>query len=162
MSERTPLSGREYAALQTLFAMVSGFTAGIDQLEKRSEAAECWEDLQEVGRLAQSCLDRLLLTVPNKKLMQIQTELENVRLHIKIEPNWAISKVRGMSYVPTDTLNDLLNHMCQTECFTCSKTAVEARKCPHRKTIEDALPHEVEGKERESCRFSDMVLGLEV
>ena len=54
MSERTPLSGREYAALQTLFAMVSGFTAGIDPLEKRSEAAECWEDLQEVGRLAQS------------------------------------------------------------------------------------------------------------
>lgn len=160
--ERTPLKGREYTALQTLFAMVSGFTAGIGPLEKRSEAAGCRDELHEVGRLAQECLDKLLLTVQEKKLMQIRTELENIRLHIKIEPNWAVSKMRGMSYVPTDTLNDLLNHMCQTECFTCSKTAVEARKCPHRKTIEDALPHEVEGKERESCRFSDMVLGLEV
>lgn len=140
--------------------MVSAFTAGIDPLEKRSEAAGCWEDLQEVGKLAQSCLDRLLLTVPNKKLMQIRTELENIRLHIKIEPNWAISKVRSMSYVPTATLNDLLNHMCQTECFTCSKTAVEARKCPHRKTIEDALPHEVEHPEYDGCKYSDMTLGL--
>lgn len=158
--DRVMLSGREYAGLQTLFAMVSAYTAGLGALEKRGELAGCWEDLQRVGTLAQECLDKVLLTIPNKKLMQIRTELENIRLHIKIEPEWAISKVRGFSYVPTDTLNNLLNHLCQTECLLCNKTAVQARKCPHRKTIEDALPHTVEGKERESCKFSDMVLGL--
>lgn len=160
--ERTPLRGSEYAALQTLFAMVSGFTAGIGPLEKRSEAAGCRDELHEVGRLAQECLDKLLLTVQEKKLMQIRTELENIRLHIKIEPNWAVSKMRGMSYVPTDAFNDLLNYLCQHECCLCDKTPVEARKCPHRKLIDDTLPHEVDGKDREHCKYSDMVLGLEV
>lgn len=160
MSERTPLRGSEYSALQTLFAMVSGFTAGISFLQKRCEGIGCWEDLQRVGDLAQEVLDKILLTVPEKKLMMIRTELENIRLHIKIEPEWAISKTRGFSYIPTDTLNDLLNHLCQTECSMCDMTPVEARKCPHRKTIDDALPHEVDGTDREHCKYSDMVLGL--
>lgn len=158
--DRVPLSGREYSALQTLFAIVSGFTAGLDFLQKRSETAGCWDDLQRVGELSQECLDKILLTVPNQKLDHIRRNLANIRLHIKVEPPGLSTKTDEYSYVPLTALNDLLNHLCQTECSLCDKTAVEARKCPYRKIIDDAIPHEVEGKDREHCKYSDLVLGL--
>ncbi len=162
MSERTPLSGREYSAIQTLFAMVSGFSDEcLDILRKRCEAAGCWEQMQEVERLANESLHAILRTVPENKLRHIQKDLGNIRLHIRIEPPGLRTKTEGFNYTPTDTLNELLNHLCQTECSMCDKTAVESRHCPYRKWIEDALPHDVGGEDREHCKFSDLVLGLE-
>lgn len=160
MSERTPLSGREYAALQTLFAVVSTFTAGIDPLKKRAESIGLWEDLKRIGDDADHILSRIALTVPENKLRHIRMDLDNIRLYIKIQPPGLTQMTSGFSYTPTAALNGLLNFLCQHECCLCDKTAVEARHCEYRQLIDDALPHEVEGKDREHCKYSDMVLGL--
>ena len=159
--DRTPLRGREYAALQTLFAMVSGFTACLDSIRERSERAGCWEHMEAVGKLASECLDAILQTVPDNKLMHIRADLQNVRLYIKVEPPGLTRPCEGFSYTPTETLNELLNYLCQHECGLCDKTAGEGRKCQYRKLIESALPHEVDIVEREYCKYSDMTLGLE-
>lgn len=158
--ERVYLSGRHYSALQTLFAVVSAFTAGIEFLEDRAEMAGCLEEMKKIGDLAQYCMDRILLTVPEKKLKQIRTELGMTRLHIRVEPPGLRQETKGFSYIPTDALNDLLNHLCQTECFLCDMTPVESRKCPYRILIDEVLPHEIDGKDREHCKYSDMVLGM--
>ena len=161
-SERTPLRGNEYAALQTLFAIVSGFTGSVGWLEKRARAAGCWEDMGTVKQLAESCMQTILNTVPEKKLEHIQKDLQHIKLYIRNECEGLPSRVgKAYSYTPTETLNDLLNYLCQHECAMCDKTPVEARKCPHRAVIDKALPHEVDGKDREHCKYSDMVLGLE-
>ena len=158
---RTYLRGREYSALQTLFGMVSTMEVCGPMLEERCRAAGCWDTLQEAQRLAEKCMDGILATVPENKLRHIRTDLSHIRMIVKTEAPGISTPVRGYSYTPTDTLNDLLNYMVQHECSMCDKTAQEARKCPYRLTIEESLPHEVDGSEREYCRFSDMVLGVE-
>jgi hypothetical protein len=157
---RTHLSQKEYSALQTLFAMVAGFDACSQVMRKRCEEAGCLEQMETVGRMAGECMDAILRTDPENKLRHINADLRHIRIMTKIEPPGLETWVRGFSYTPTDALNGLLNHLCETECMLCDKTAVEARHCPHRKLIEDSLPHDVDAPEREHCKYSDMVLGV--
>ena len=157
---RMPLSGREYAALQTLFAIVSGFTSGIDPLKKRAESIGLWEDLKRIGEDADHILAEIARTVPENKLRHVRKDLDNIRLYIKIQPPGLEQHDPSFSYTPTAALNDLLNHLCQTECYMCNKAAVEARHCEFRKMIDAALPHEVEHPEYDGCKYSDMTLGL--
>lgn len=161
MSERTPLNRREYASLQTLFAMVSAFEMCPANLRERAEAAGCAEDLRTIAKLCDESLGKILKTVPERKLMHIDADPKNVRLYIKIEPPGLSTPYTAFSYTPTRALNELLNYLCQHECSLCDMTPVEARKCPYRAVIEEALPHDVDGMDREHCKYSDMVLGLE-
>ena len=158
--DRTALTGREYAALQTLFATVSVFDAGVDNVRARCERAGCWDKIQAIRQLSNECLDAMLKTVPERKLEHIRADLKNVRIYIKTEPPGLSTPCTAYSYTPTAALNDLLNHVCQTECVICDKTAAEAKKCPYRQMIDNALPHEVDNPDREHCKYSDMVLGL--
>lgn len=162
-TERTPLSGNEYAALLGIFGMVSTFETTSDRLKKRAQHAApgTWRDLRLIAALADRVMDNLLATVPEKKLAQIHADVAHVRMSVKIIPPWVNDKTtEGFSYVSTEVLNDLLNHIIGNECRFCGKTAVESRRCPHRKTIEAALPHTVPGTDGDECKFADIALGL--
>ena len=157
---RWPVSGKQYGAMQALFGVVSTFEVVPETLRDRAEAAGCWEDIQTIRELSGKVMDKILSTVPENKLRHIKAELCNIRIVYKVLPPGLADGAKGYSYTPTETLNDLLNYLVQHECCMCDKTAAESKHCPHRKVIEDALPHEVDGDDREHCKFSDMVLGL--
>lgn len=163
MPDRAPLTGREYAALESLFAAISHFQTLNPMLEKRSrQVPGLWRDMRMVDTKTRQILDGILSTVPENKLRHVLADCKNARLYIKIEPPGSVNTVTmGFSYVPTKTLNELLCYVCEHECLMCNKTAVEARKCPVRKMLDNALPHDIQARDGEHCKYSDFTLGLE-
>lgn len=163
--ERRNLSGNEYAALQALFCVISTFAETSPRLEKRAKKARpgTWRDIRMIQSAAARVLDNLLETIPPEKLAHVRADIQHTKLYIRIEPDWAAPTVstKGFSYTPTQTLNDLLNYLVGNECMFCTKSAKEARKCIHRKTIEDALPHSVPGGDNAECKFAGIALGLD-
>lgn len=162
MAETMPLSGREYAALQTLFATVSSLGELLPILEKRAKMVpNLYRDLRLMEAKATTALDAILRTIPADKLRHVATDVQNVQLYIKVQPPGLRKQNPGFSYTPTATLNELLSYVCEHECLLCDKTPTEARKCEVRRMIEGALPHEVEARDGDKCKYSDMVLGIE-
>ena len=162
MQKTKPLSGREYAAVQSLFAAISHTQELLPMLEARAKMVPgLWRDLCMIRKVSGTALDRILLTVPPEKLRHISADVRNTQLYIKVEPPGLHSmSVEGFSYIPTKTLNQLLCYVCEHECMMCDKTPVEARKCAIRQMIDDSLPHEVNVQDAEHCRYSDMAIGL--
>ena len=162
--ERTYLTGKEYGAIQTLFGFVSAWEVAGPRLAKRAETAGVSEKWAQVETLSGEVLDGILRTVPLNKLAHIHADLEHVAVYTKVEaPGIKTNHTPQYAYLPTETLNALLNHMIQQECVLCDLDADQAKKCPYRKLIESALPHSV-GKDHstEHCMYSDMVIGLGV
>ena len=162
MTETMPLSGKEYAALQTMFATVSTLSVLMPVLEKRARMVPgLWRDLRLIQAKVDTAMEGILRTVPAEKLRHIRADISNVQLYIKVEPPGLRRKVDGFSYTPTPVLNELLSYVCEHECMMCDKSAKEARKCEIRRMIEGALPHETGNPDGEHCKYSDMVLGIE-
>ena len=162
MTERKPLSGREYAALQSLFAAVSHLQVLLPVLEKRAKMIpNCWRDMRLVCTLVDKITNEIVTTVPYEKLRHVSADIRHVKLYVKVEPPGLKSMdTEGFSYTPTKTLNNLLGYVCEHECMMCDKTPTEARKYPVRHMIDSALPHEVNTRDGEHCRYSDMAIGL--
>lgn len=163
--ERYPLSGREYTALQYLFVAASTFIEMIPALMKRAKRVPgLWRDLRLLQVVAEKCLDRLLGTIPVKKLLHVKEDIKHTSIYIRVEaPGIKSMDDKSFSYVPTAALNSVLDHLCNTECMWCDKGPDEAKTCPYRRMIEDCLPHTVgRDEETEHCKYSSMSLGLEV
>lgn len=164
MSYTKPLSGKEYACLQTLFATVSTWQEASPIFEKRAKEAgnDLWRDLRLSQSIAERVMQKLLKTVPVEKLRHVQEDIKHTHIYVKVEPPGMSSMpgAKGYSYVPTGALNELLNYLCEHECSMCDKTSTESRKCIWRKTIEESIPHEVGRATSEHCKYSDLVLGL--
>lgn len=162
--ERIKLRGKEYAALQTLFALNSAYQIAAGDLEARAKMTPgTWRDMKLIASKIESVQNAILQTVPAEKLVAIRKELAMVHVYTRIEaPGIRTIPKERLSVVPTPALNELLNYLVNAECLTCDKSAAESRKCPWRKIVEDALPHEVGGEEGEHCKYSDMVLGLDM
>lgn len=164
MTETKYLSGREYAALLSLFAAISHHAELFPVLKKRAQMVPgLWEKMETVETATSELLDGLLSTIPGDKLKHIKTDISHVKLYIKVEPPGCVPSVdmRGMSYVPTKALNELMCYVMEHECMLCDKTPVESRCCPVRSMFDNALPHEVAALDTEHCRYSDMSIGTE-
>ena len=162
MSERY-LTGREYAALLSLFAQVSHFETLLPQLEKRIKTIPgLWEKLMDAQAVTEEALAELPKTIPTNKLRHVMADIKNAKIYIRIEPPGCVPSMdmSGFSYIPTKTLNELLCYVMDHDCIMCDKSPTEARKCPARMMIENALPHEVTAKDAAHCRYSDMSLGF--
>ena len=163
MTERTPLSGREYGALQSLFAVVSSWEVALPVLLKRAVQAGCADEAAQMQTLSGKVLDALLKTVPQRKLAHIREELAHVAVYVKVEaPGIKTNHAPNYAYLPVETLNELLNHMIREECVLCEADPDTAKKCKYRKLIESALPHSVGTDHGDHCMYSDMIIGLGV
>ena len=166
-AERTtnerPLSGKEYAALQSLFAALSSLSVTTPTLEKRARTVPgAWRDLRMMQTKCDTVMQRLLTTVPVNKLRHIRADIEHARVYVKVEaPGLNSMSTEGFSYVPTDTVNALLAYVCEHDCMLCDNTPEQARTCETRKMIEKALPHEIDAADGAHCKFSDISLGLD-
>ncbi len=162
--ERTRLSGREYSAIATWFALgVLSKEAGHVLAARAKQAAPgTYRDLRMLPKKLESVLDALIRTIDKKKVDQIMQDLEHVHMYVRVEaPGIRTIQNVQWSYLKTDTLNDLLNYMLGQECALCDKTPAEARHCRFRALIEDALPHDVGVMDDEHCKYSDLSLGIQ-
>jgi len=165
MVEKRYLSGREYAAMLSLFAAISHYTELFPLLRKRANLVPgLWEKMEQAQALTDEILSEISATIPVDKARHILQDIQHVRLYVKVEPPGSVRSVdmTSYSYVPTPQLNELLTYVMEHECLMCDKTPVEARKCEYRKTFEGALAHEVDAKDTDHCRYSDMSLDLGV
>jgi hypothetical protein len=131
-------------------------------LEKRARMVpNLWRDIRMVQTRLDGILSAILSTCPPEKLRHISADVRNTQLYVRVEaPGLHSQSTEGFSYTPTRTINNLLGYLVEHECMMCDKTPVEARKCPMRKIIDSALPHEVNTPDGEHCRYSDMAIGL--
>lgn len=161
--ETKPVSGKEYAAIQSLFAAVSHLQVLLPILESRAKMRpNLWRDLRMIQQRLDVVLAEILATCPPEKLRHISADVRNTQLYVKVEaPGLHSRSTEGFSYTPTKVLNQLLCYVCEHECIMCDKTPKEARKCPIRQMIDSALPHEVRAQDAEHCRYSDMTIGME-
>lgn len=160
---RYPLREREFSALQKLISAVSETVESMPLLEKRARNAEdAWDDLKEMGERAETALTKILLTVPQEKLMHIRKELRNTKIYYIIQPDGLpVNKREPFCYVPTEALNVLMNTVIDSECLVCYKTDKESRKCPIKKALERVLPWELPGTKTGECKYSGLALGTE-
>ncbi len=160
---RTPLSGKEYAALQSTFATRSNFTVILPILKKRAEAAGVWEDLQRVDELCEQVMRQLLRTVPIPKLKQVMQNLSKVKIYIKEEaPGIQTKDPTNFVYVKAESLDFILQECMDFHCAMCDKTEIEGRKCPYRQAIEGCLPYEIRvARGSEKCKFADLSIGMD-
>lgn len=163
--ERWNMSGKEYMAFQAICGAMSVLNDYHGWLKKRCQKAGkgIWAALRLMVTLAEKVFTALLATVPKEKMAHIAADVKNTRMIMKVEPPNVASRVRteGFSYVPTDVLNDLMNHVISTECIACFKSEKEARRCPHRMLLERALPHGLPDAKGDECKFAGYATGLE-
>ena len=161
--DKPNLSGREYTALQYVFATVSSFSELTPTLGKRAALVDGLpERMQLIRDTGERVLHELLSTVPPRKLQHILKDLEHTHLYIKVEaPGLQTVDATAWCYTPAAVLNDCLSMICTDHCLLCDKTTEEAKTCDVRRLLEDALPHEIDGKEGTRCKYSDFTMGLE-
>lgn len=160
-----PVSGKEYAAMQSLFAMISTLQVAEPVLEKRMRRLRggVWRDWRMLQTKADRIMRALLSSVPANKLMQINRNFSMTRVYIKTEaPGIKTMDDTSYVYVPARALDWVLNEMISANCILCDKTEVEGRKCPHRQALEECLPHQVNvARGSEKCKFGDLVMGFD-
>lgn len=160
---RTPLSGREYAALQTLFALRTAMEVTAPTLAERAKTAEVQDEMNALAELSDTVTRRILQTVPLKKLAGVMQNLSHVRIYIKVEaPGIPTMSDTNWLYVPAESLDYVLNEVMDTHCMMCDKTEIEGRKCPLRRHMEACLPHVVKvARGSDKCKYADLSIGLD-
>lgn len=153
--ERVNLSGREYYTLRSLMAVVSTFEGCAGDLEKRVRTIpNGYRDLKLIMATADRLFEKILATIPEKKLKQIKHEIGFTRLELKVTPDYTGRKESAFIYVPQENLEWLTEKVVDMECALCDKTCKESKKCEIRKNIE-ALYH-YDFPETVGCPFATM------
>ena len=157
-TERTNLSGKEYYALRALIGIVSTFETEMGFLEKRLRSVKMgWCHARLIAALTDRLLDKVLATVPPKKLQQIKQELGHTRVEISVTPDYTGAHKPMFTYVPNDALEWLELQVIDLNCMMCEKTAKESKKCPVRKNIEALYMYDF--PEHEACPIAHMNIG---
>ena len=160
-----PVSGKEYAAMQSIFAMISTIQVAEPILEKRLRrlGGGVWRDWRMLMVKLDRVMRALLSTVPVNKLQQINRNFGMTRVYIKTEaPGIKTMDDTSYVYVPARALDYVLNIMIENNCLLCDKSEIEGRKCEHRRALEECLPHQVRvARGSEKCMYADLSLGLD-
>ena len=153
--ERINLSGKEYYSLRALMGIVSTFETELHSLEKRLRGIKMgWCHARLIVALADRLLDRVLATVPQKKLAQIRQEIGHTRVEINVTPDYTGAHKKAFTYVPNDALEWLEDQVIDLNCVMCEKTDKESKRCPVRRNIEALYMYDF--PERKGCPIAQM------
>lgn len=151
---RIPLSSREYKGLRALFGAVNVLTQYSGELERRARGIKNgWRDLRCLQANADRLTQRLLATVPLKKLVAINTELKNT--YCELQTKGAVNSIdNDCMYIEVSKLVELCKAAAKVECFACDKSHKEAKKaCPIYATIEAVFGYDF--TDQEKCPLAD-------
>ena len=159
--ERFLLSGREYYALRELFGIVSSFNKCAGVLNERVRSIPgAYRDYRMIQTVAEKLMQKILTTVPQKKLVQISKELEctQVAVEVKREISPSRNDESMITYVPQRALERITEKVVGYECLGCEKAGKDARRCQLRKDIEATYHYEYPTGGQE-CPFAGMTIG---
>jgi hypothetical protein len=97
--------------------------------------------------------EELLKTIPARKLLAINHELQYTVCRIEIKPP---SKEAGRDYlyVSRKSFVELLQRAIQLDCLLCDKTVEECKKCKLYKNIDACFPYLLEEPNDKLCPFA--------
>ena len=151
---RIALSGREYTALRAIYGAVNVLEVYHGELERRCRGIKYgWRDLRCLLKLSERVLDKILETVPIKKLMQMRVDLDNTVCEVKTKGITGQSK-GDCIYVPDSVLIDLCKAATNVACFGCDRSHEDARRhCQLYKDIQAVFPYEFD--KGGTCPFAE-------
>lgn len=157
--EQTPISKKEYYAIQAIFGMMSELSRNLEDIKSRAQKLPgVWRDLKLCQTLLAKSQKLLLKTVPIKKLYQIQRELDNTYTRIHVGKDYS-KNTDAVTYIDRDALDRIVSRAMLMHCFACTKCGREARKCQLRQDIEDTYLWNLHPlRNDELCRFADCTL----
>lgn len=152
---RYPLSMREYEALRTIFGCVNALDDDHETLKARCKLFKGgWRDLRMLAAVSKRLMEKLLCTVPRKKLLTIQRELQHTICEVKIKPIAAPHR-ENMVCVSEDAMIRVCNRAMQDNCYLCDKTHKEAkRSCELYRDVQACFPYDF--NESTDCPFAGM------
>ena len=149
-SEKRELRNREYYTLRTIMAALSGLEGGEQFLVNRLKSVpNGLRDYRMVKTVLRKLLEKLLDTVPDKRLGQIKTELKNAHIEVKVERDYTGAYRENFTYVPNKALEEIEDIICDMFCAACEKSDKESRKCRIRKLME--MLYQYDFPERNGC-----------
>lgn len=139
------LSGKEYMELLHLFAASSTLKYNEPHLKERLQLIpNGWRDYRMLCVRIDKLLEKILKTVPTKKLYAIRKDLRSVKMRVVMsdEASTTVRDGSGVVSVNEDALISMLNLIVQMECMFCDKKGSKAKNCPYLKMIEDVIPYD--------------------
>lgn len=147
---RYPLSGAEYAELQTVIGLVDAL-GRLDAINDRLGLIRYGKrDLGCIRAKANKLFEKLLLTVPNKKLRMIKQELSRTYCEVKLH-GAAGQAWDNLCIVPMDALTAIMNKAIEQSCYLCSKDAKAGKRCDLYKMLCACLPYAPEQRKDGAC-----------
>lgn len=144
---RYPLSSAEYTALRHVIAAVDALPKQGDALRDRLKLIKYgYRDYKLMHAVAYKLFEKLIATVPYKKIKALRGELDASVCEVRVNAA-SVNRELGLTVVEVDDLMRIANMAIERECFLCSKSAVEGRKCPLYKACVDCLTYTPDGSE---------------
>jgi len=140
---RYPLSSREYVALCCLMGTLHALTQNKEELKDRLHLFNGgWRDIQLAASALDRTFNRLLETIPLKKLLSIRREMRYMVCETKLNPA-AKNPAGDEIFITNDVLRGLVNRAIAMDCTFCEKSASECRRCELFKDVEACYPYEL-------------------
>lgn len=149
---RYPLSLKEYEVIRMMFATVTAFDG--ENIRERCELIPgLWETIETARDQLFKGVEALLKTIPAKKLIAMQHELQYTVCKVEIKPP---SRDAGHDYlyIPRKAYIDLLQRAIQLDCVLCEKTIKECKKCRLYRNIDACFPYLLEEPSDTLCPFA--------
>ena len=160
--ERTSLSKNEYYALLELFGLVNSFNQYSAVLEQHCRSTpNGWRDLRLLTSTAERLMEKILLTVPLKRLTAIQKDLHFARCELKVVPDYTVEKEKdGFAYVSNNALSNVVERLVNWECMLCDKSKGNAKQCKVLKDIQALYPWDFSEKP-DGCALQGLMSVME-
>lgn len=149
---RYALSMREYESLRALFAALTGLNC--DALRSRCDLIPgAWDAIEQAKKDLFTVMEKLMATVPYKKLKSIQHELTHTICRVEVKgPAGAVTP--DYVYLPRQAFVDILQRAIQLDCLLCDKSIGECKRCSLYKDIDACFPYLLEEPTDKLCPFA--------
>ena len=151
---RYPLSAREYLCLCNVIGALHALITNKEELKERLELTGTgWEDLQSVIETGNRIYDKLLETIPIKKLIAIRREMRYMVCETRL--NQAAKREDADDvFISNNALRHIINRAICIDCTFCEASRENCKKCQLYKEISDCFPYELGKPEGEHCPLS--------
>lgn len=156
MSEypRTPMRSYEKLSVEYLLGLSQETENALKTLESRLQMTNGYERLQKVESEITDVVSEVLLTVPDRQLIALRNNLENMEMQIRIKRASRELEPNGATYVDTALLTDVLKDYAKDRCRLCLGGAEEQKKCRYKELMDDVIMEPVPEK-RYGCKYRD-------
>lgn len=157
VAKQSDINGREYAAIKQFWAAMDLLSMLEQSLGKRlSNIPGGIRDLRMMKTVSERLFQKMLWTIPQKRLMMMKTEMAHFELSIYMTgATRHDANEHDHLIIRTKALYELMRSACNYECLACMKCGKEARRCSLYKALTDALPYDADFKTDEMCPFAD-------